>query len=211
MTRPAQLWQPLAVCLLLTLFLSGCFSRPAPITAYVLTPLPAETVVTASPIDISGLIMVMPVRLPPELRQKGIVVQETGSAPRTLVGQMWAGPLDEQISATLVANLQTLLGTANVAQYPGPRYSRPLLQVETEIIRFTGDSQHFTLRAVTTISDPKQRTILSRKIFTETLNLEDGGHPAYVAVASKVLGSWSTDIAASLSSLINKSAAKEAL
>ncbi|NLZ16151.1 MAG: membrane integrity-associated transporter subunit PqiC [Desulfobulbaceae bacterium] len=208
MTRHAQLRQIPAVCLVLALLLSSCFSRPAATTAYVLTPLPAEAVVAASPVDVPGLIMVMPVRLPPELRQKGIVVQETGSAPKTLIGHLWAGPLNEQISATLVANLQTLLGTANVAQYPGPRYSKPLFQVETEIIRFSGDSQRFTLRAVTTISDPKQRIILSRKTFTETLHLAEENHPAYVAAASKVLGSWSTDIATDLSSLMDKSAVR---
>ena len=190
--------------LLVPLILGGCINKPAPTTVYALEPLtPSGTAVhkATALTGLNGLIMVMPVRLPPHLRQKSIVVEEAGAGPKMLAAHLWAGPLDEQISANLVASLQTLLASPNVALYPGPRYSKALYQVETEIIRFSGDSRNFTLRAVTTISDPDQRRILTRKAFTETLPIEGQGYSAYVAAASKVLGHLSTDVAASLAAL----------
>lgn len=200
------------VLVLALLALSSCISKPAPSTVYALEPLPPATPAVATTAELPGLsdlIMVMPVRLPPQLRQKSIVVEEGGTGPKMLAGHLWAGPLDEQISANLVASLQTLLASPNVALYPGPRYSKPMYQVETEIIRFSGDSRNFTLRAVTTISDPNQRRMLSRKGFTETLAIQGEGYSAYVAAASKVLGHLSADIAATLALLPHQAGKEE--
>lgn len=197
--------------LALALFvLSGCISKPAPTTVYALEPLPSASPAIATAAELPGLIMVMPVRLPPHLRQKSIVVEEADAGPKMLASHLWAGPLDEQISANLVASLQTLLASPNVALYPGPRYSKPMYQVETEIVRFSGDSRTFTLRAVTTISDPNQRRVLLRKAFTETLPVEGSGYSAYVAAASEVLGHLSTDIAASFAGLLKPAASQSA-
>ncbi len=187
--------------LLLLAGLSGCISKPAPTTVYVLEPLPAGTRAIQTGQE-AAMIMVMPVRLPPQLRQNSIVMEERGAAPQVVVGHLWAGPLDEQIGANLVANLQTLLASPNVALYPGPRYSKARYQVETEIIRFSGDSKEFTLRAVTTISDPLERRIISREAFDQTVTIEGMGYGAYVAAASKTLGLLSGNIAASLASLM---------
>ncbi|MDO5673670.1 MAG: PqiC family protein [bacterium] len=200
----SALLQPLlpALVLLMSIMLSGCISKPAPTTVYALEPLATSSPVISKGITLPGMIMVMPVRLPPHLRQKSIVVEEAGAGPKMLAGHLWAGPLDEQISANLVASLQTLLASPNVALYPGPRYSRAMYQVETEIIRFSGDSRTFTLRAVTTISDPNERRMLSRTAFTETFPIEGEGYSAYVAAASKVLAHLSADIAAALTDLL---------
>ena len=78
------------------------------------------------------MIMIMLVCLPPQLQGRGIVMEQGAGGPQMLVGRFWAGPLDEQMGTKLAANLQTLLHSPNVALYPGPRYSRPLYQVETE-------------------------------------------------------------------------------
>jgi len=200
MTRPIKLPSACIAGLLSMLVLTGCISKPAPTTVYVLEPLRSSSPVGGKPADLPGMIMVMPVRLPPQLQQKSIVVEKAGTGPQVLVGHLWAGPLDEQISANLATNLQILLASPNVTLYPGPRYSKALYQVETEIIRFSGNAQHFTLRAVTTISDPNQRRILSRKVFAQTLTIKGTGYEAYVAAASEVLSDLSRDIATTLSS-----------
>ena len=119
-------------------------------------------------------------------------MEQGAGGPQILVGRLWAGPLDEQMGAKLVADLQTLLHSPNVALYPGPRYSRPLYQVEKEIIRFSGDDSTFTLRAVSTISSPNERRILSRETFSQSVRLDGQGARAYVAAALQALKSIGT-------------------
>lgn len=184
------------------LAMGGCIARPSPTTLYTLTPLAADTAPLAAQRPSSAMIMVLPARLPPQLRQQGMVVDEAGSAPRVLLGHLWAGPLDAQIGATLVANLQTLLASPNVTLYPGPRYATPRLQVETEIIHFGGDLQHFTLRAITTISDTQERRILSRQSFSQTAALGAPDYTAYAQAASGTLAALARAVAATLTTLM---------
>ena len=188
-----------ALCLILTL--SGCVSRPAPTTVYMLEPLPQTA--ASHNLRLPGLVLVMPVRLPPQLRQKSIVVEEE-EGPKVLVGHLWAGPLDEQIGANLAADLRQLLGSADVALYPGPRYSRARRQVEIELSRFSGDDRLFTLQGVVTISDPGERRILSRKSFTRAAAVAGKGYSAYVTAASETVGALSREIAATLADLARK-------
>ena len=192
----------LGAALVLALSLSGCVSRPAPTTVYVLEPLPQTRMTQKT--RLPGLVLVMPVRLPPQLRQKSIVVEEA-EGPKVLVGHLWAGPLDEQIGANLAADLQQLLGSADVALYPGPRYSRARYQVETELTRFSGDDRLFTLQGVVTVSDPGERRILSRQSFTRTAPVEGRGYSAYVTAASQTVGALSREIAATLAELARNS------
>ena len=188
------------LCCLLALLLNGCVSKPAPTPVYTLEPLPAGAAVHQG--GGAGLILVMPVRLPPQLRQRGIVTEQQPGGPQMLVGQLWAGSLDEQIGAKLTADLQTLLATPNVAQYPGPRFGTVRRQVETEITRFSGDAQNFTLRAVCTISDPETRRILSRSGFSRTVPVEGQGTASdYVAAATQVLHEFSREVASTLAGL----------
>lgn len=188
--------------LLVGLAVGGCVGKPAPTTVYTLAPLAASPASAAAPTPSPGMIMILPVQLPPHLRQQSIVVEEAGTAPRAVLGHLWAGPLDAQISSSLVANLQTLLASPNVALYPGPRYARPRLQVETEIIHFSGDLQHFTLRAVTTISDIQQRHILSRQAFSRTAALGAPSYTAYAQAASETLAALAEELAAVLTTLM---------
>ncbi len=200
----------LVVGLALCLFLGGCVNKPAPTTVYVLDPLPVAATQTALSLPATDMIMILPVRLPPQLRQQGMVVDEGDGTPRALVGHLWAAPLAEQIGATLVANLQTLLSSPNVTLYPGPRYATPRLQVETEIIRFSGDLQRFTLRAITTISDTQERRILARKAFERTVELGAASYPAYAKAASETLAALATELAATLTTLIPPESAEKA-
>ncbi|AVD71487.1 PqiC family protein [Desulfobulbus oralis] len=190
---------PFLFACLLSLALTGCLGKAAPDTLYALEPLTGTD--TAPGAELSGMIMIMPVRLPPQLQSRGIVMEQGTDGPQMLVGRLWAGPLDEQMGAKLVADLQTLLHSPNVALYPGPRYSRPLYQVETEIIRFSGDDSTFTLRAVSTISSPNERRILSRETFSQSVRLDGQGARAYVAAASQALDAFSRKLAATLTTL----------
>lgn len=218
MRRPTPFSAPalLTAALLCAFCLGACgVNRPAPSTEYSLEPL-ADSAAGEQRAILTGLIMVMPVRLPPQLKQQGIVTEEDGAGPRMLIGHLWAGPLDEQIGAKLTADLQTLLGTSQVTLYPGPRFGQTRHQVETEIVRFSGDQSSFTLKAVYTVSDPEARRILARKTFSRTVPIEAGvekkaadaradasrgERTAYVAAASRALDEFSREVAAELASL----------
>ena len=187
------------VLLSCAVFLASCVSTPAPSRLYVLEQLPAKSLGQTLHMDKPGdIILIMPVRLPPQLKQKGIVIEDAKSKPQILVDHLWASSLSDQIGASLVADLQSLLDTPDVSLFPGPRFANPVYQVETEIIRFSGDKEQFTLHAVTTISAPAQKTILSRQSFSETLPVPDRDYTAYVATASKMMEGLTRDVAKTL-------------
>ena len=71
---------PFLFACLLSLALTGCLGKAAPDTLYALEPLTGTD--TAPGAELSGMIMIMPVRLPPQLQSRGIVMeQEAGEAP----------------------------------------------------------------------------------------------------------------------------------
>lgn len=179
------------------LTLSACLTGPRPVTLYTLHPLQPhqQQEMSHSFVD---MIMVMPVRLASQLHERGLLIQHSPMASVALSSHLWAGPLDQQVTNTITTNLKELMGTDNVAVYPGPRFSAPRYQVEVDLNEFRGDEQLFTVRAVVTISDIDMKTIVSRKSFRQTQTINKPDYTGYVDAASRGIAELSREIAMAL-------------
>lgn len=187
----------LGLLLLTALLLSACIGRPTVNTLYTLEPV-RQPPLARDLKNTNEMILILPIRLAPTLQGRGLVRQRSPVESRAAANHLWAGPLDEQIAATVAANLKTLLATANIAVYPGPRFGASRFQVEIEINEFSGPEQAFTLAAVYTLSDSAARTILVRKTFQQTRAIDKPEYSGYVEAASQTLGDLSREVAAAL-------------
>lgn len=190
-----------AVPLLLTaLLLAACLPSagpPAPVSLYTLQPARQERLAPDFA-DFAEMILILPVRLAPPLQERGLVVRRADGGLRTAPGHLWAGPLDEQIGASLAAGLRDLLGTEQVAVFPGPRFAVTRYQVEVEVTGFSGDAASFTLQAVYTVSDALHRRMLARRAFQQTLPVEAPDHAGTVTAAARAVDGLSREVAAAL-------------
>ncbi|MDR2550900.1 MAG: PqiC family protein [Desulfobulbus sp.] len=148
--------------------------------------------------DFSGLILMMPVRLAPQLQGRGLLDRLPGGAAHTSTTHLWSGPLDEQIGQQMVGDLRDLLATDNIALYPGPRFGHARYQLEIEMNEFSSDGQSFTIVAVYTVSDSVAKTILTRKAFRQTRIIDKADYSGYVANASQAIADLSRETAAAL-------------
>jgi uncharacterized lipoprotein YmbA len=183
--------------LLCTLLLSACVAGPTANTLYTLQPARQERLGQ----EFSGfgeMILIMPVRLAPQLQGRGLVNQRSATESKASLNHLWAGPLEQQIAENIVSNLKDFLGTDNVAVYPGPRYGVIRYQVEIEINDFSGFEQSFTTRAVCTLSDAASKTMLYRKSFQQTRHIDKPDYSGYVEHASQAIGDLSKELAAAL-------------
>ncbi len=197
MKHPMKPYLQQSLLLLCALLLSACIAGPTANTLYTLQPVKQDRLGQ----EFSGfgeMILIMPVRLAPQLQGRGLVSQRSATESKTSLNNLWAGPLDQQIAETVVSNLKNILGTDNVAVYPGPRFGVIRYQVEVEINDFSGSEQSFTTRAVCTLSDAASKTMLSRKSFQQTLNIDKPDYSGYVEKASQAIGDLSKEMAAAL-------------
>jgi|GEM_PF-1171509 len=187
----------LASLLLGALLLSACISGPTANTLYTLQPARQDRLGQEFS-NFKEMILIMPVRLAPQLQGRGLVSQRSVTESKASLNHVWAGPLDQQIAENIVSTLKDLLGTDNVAVYPGPRFGATRYQVEIEINEFSGFEQSFTTRAVSTLSDTATKTMLYRKSFQQTRIIDKPDYSGYVASASQAIGDLSKEIAAAL-------------
>jgi len=180
-----------ALCALL---LSAC-STPA--TLHTLQPIRQQPL-GQDFADFSALILLMPVRLAPQLQGRSLVNGFPDGASRIAATHLWAGPLDEQIGQQMVNNLRDLLATDHIGLYPGPRFGNVRYQLEIEMNEFSGDDHTFTIVAVYTVSDSAARTILTRKTFRQTQDIDKADYSGYVASASQAIADLSRETAAAL-------------
>ena len=193
----SRLPYPRFLCLaaLCALLLSACMTASP--TLHTLQPIRQQPLAQDFA-DSSALILLMPVRLAPQLQRRGLLDRQPNGASRASTTHLWAGPLDEQIGQQVVNNLKDLLATDNVGLYPGPRFGKVRYQLEIEMDEFSGDGHDFTTVAVYTVSDSATRTILARKTFRQTRPLDKADYSGTVANASQALADLSVDAATAL-------------
>jgi len=197
MKHPLHVLCNLSALLLCTVLLNACISAPTAKTLYTLQPVKQE-LLGLDFVGFSDMILLMPVRLAPQLQNRGLISQRSATEFTASVDHLWAGPLDRQIAENLIGNLKELLGTDNLALYPGPRFGATRYQVEVEISEFSGSEQSFTLRAVYTLSDSASKTMLERKSFLKTLAIDKPDHSGYVESASRAIANLSKEVAVAL-------------
>lgn len=194
-----KLSKGLAAFLLLccTMLAGACMSTAPSNTLYTLYATEKQSM-NENLASLQEMILVMPIRMAPQLQNRGLLYQYSAGEAKSAANHLWAGPLNQQITDTLVSNIKTLLRTDNVAAFPGPRYGNTLYQVEVEVHEFSGNSDFFSIEAVYTISNVNLKIVLERKTFQQKKNNIPAGYGGYVNSASLSLGELSRQIAGAL-------------
>ena len=128
-------------------WLAGCTGKSPKSDFYTLGTTPAPGPAGALSPDIA--IAVGPVTIPAELDRKQIVTREAGN--RLIVAELsrWAGPLQDNITAVLAANLAARLATRKVAPHNRESLFPFTHHVVLDINRFDGSLQSDVLLDVT--------------------------------------------------------------
>ncbi|MES2887342.1 MAG: PqiC family protein [Pseudomonadota bacterium] len=140
--------------------LGGCASSDDPTRYYQLLPVPVTAPAAAVP---AYELVVDTVRLPEELDRAAMVVRHSPTQSRVLDDHRWLSPLSDQLTHTLVSNLQSALPQAWVrlpaspARAQQPRFG---LRIEVEQMALSADAR-VTLVASWTLLDAKN-TVLRR-------------------------------------------------
>jgi len=186
--------------LAVTLLLSGCLAATKTATLYSLQLIDQPPL--ASPPNLAGMVLVMPVQVAAHLQGRSILFQQTNGESRAAATHLWAATLDKQIGQKVTSHLQHLLASADIALFPGPRYGVSRYQVEIEIEEFSGNGQTFTALATYTLSDRSTKRILVRKRFQQNRPIDKPDYSGYVAAASRAVADLSREIAAALSAKV---------
>lgn len=120
-----------ALCMASLLMLSACGSTPRQYHTLI----PTQPAVTAPATKADLQLQLMPVRIPLQVDQPGLVVRESDGRLIILENALWASPPADEFHDALAFELESRLGTRNLAGLPG-HPDRPLLTVRTDVRRF---------------------------------------------------------------------------
>ena len=179
------------------LALAGCLASTNTATLYSLQLLEQKPLQAQAPPP-KEMILVMPVQMAPHLQGRSLLYQQPTGETRAAATHLWSAALDRQLGQKVTSDLQSLLGSTNIALFPGPRYAKPRYQVEIEVQEFSGDDKTFSTLATYTLSDRFSKSILTRKNFRQNRPIDNPGYSGYVASASHAATDLSREIAMSL-------------
>lgn len=175
-------------------WLAGCTGKSPKSDFYVLGATPAPG--PAAALSQAFAIAVGPVTIPAELDRKQIVTREAGN--RLIVAELnrWAGPLQDNITAVLTANLAARLATSKVAPHNRESLFPFTHHVVLDINRFDGNLQGDALLDVTwSIKKHGESAPLLVRHTVIQAAVATPDYPGLVAAQSEALAEISTRIA----------------
>ena len=175
-------------------WLAGCTGKSPKSDFYVLAATPASGPTAA--LSQAFAIAVGPVTIPAELDRKQIVTREAGNRLRVAELSRWAGPLQDNITAVLTANLAARLATSKVAPHNRESLFPFTHHVVLDISRFDGNPQSDVLLDVTWSIKANGVSAPLRVAHTKLhAAVATPDYPGLVAAQSKALAELSTLIA----------------
>jgi uncharacterized protein len=185
----------------LVVLLAGCASSPS-VRFYTLTPAgqqEKETFApgTAHPFSVS----IAPVEIPDYLDRPQIVTRQGLNELKLAEFDHWAGSLSDNISAVLVENIATFLGSDRVAVHPGIQGEKTDFTVALRILRLDFlPGNRVILKAQWTIFAGQDRKDVATRTTTCTESLADKRYETMVASLSRALEQISREIAQGIAS-----------
>jgi len=179
----------------LVFFVAGCASTPAS-RYYTLS---AATEPAAMSSDLT--VVVGPVAVPEEVDRPQFVVSTSPNQMRVDEFNLWASPLQNNISHVIAQNLVALLGTPHVTLFPQTLSTDTDYRVAIEVQRFdSAPGEAATLDAVWTVRRTKgRRTKTGRTTIRETVG--EKSYEALAAAHSRAMARLSQDIANAVQAL----------
>ena len=182
----------------------GCGGSTAITRFYLLDSMaePAEEVGAGAAGHEDIVIGVGPVNIPEYLKRSEIVTRDGRNKLLLADFDLWAEPLEENISRVLAKNLSILLPSDRIAVFPWRGMPSIQYQIKLDLIRFDGEQDgHALLDARWMILSGKEKEILlmRRSAFREPIVSKT--YEAIVVAQSRLIEKLSRDIAAALGSL----------
>jgi len=193
-----------AAVLVVELLLLGCGNlspKPDPSRFFTLSALPqSEPNAAKRPAASPGISLgVGPVTFPGYLDRQEIVVR---MAPNQLIlseNDRWAEPLDENFARVLSQNIAILLRAERINAYPWPIDTKPVYQVEIEVLRFETDAdQHAQLSTRWVVRNTSRKDAIEYHETRLSRPAQSRSTDASVAALSEALADLSREIAAAI-------------
>jgi uncharacterized lipoprotein YmbA len=186
----------IAIPYVLVLFVTGCASTP--VRYYTLS---ATTEPAASSPSSDLSVVVGPVSVPAEVDRPQMVVRTGPNQIRVDEFNLWASPLQSNISRVVAQNLVTLLGTPHVTLFPQTVSADAGYRVAIEVQRFdAAPGQAATLDAVWTVRRTKDGgTQTGRTTVREAV--QENTYETLAAAHSRAVTRLSQDIATAVRAL----------
>jgi len=182
------------LCIFVVIFVTGCASAPS---HYYTLSAAIEPAATSS--DLS--VVVGPVSVPAEVDRPQMVVSTGPNQVKVDEFNLWASPLQNNITRVVAENLVVLLGTPHVTLFPQTVSTDADYRVAIEVQRFDstlGDAA--TLDAVWTVRRMKgDKTETGRTTMREAV--QEKGYDALAAAHSRAMTRLSRDIATAVQAL----------
>lgn len=136
-----------------------------------------------------------PIRLPSELDRQGLVSYTNSGELDVAAFHIWAGELDENLTAVLADAIGRYLGSSDVHGAPWDTRNRPEVQVRLDVYQLGGVlGGAVTMDALITLStDNGRRKLLTQRIRSEHATSDDG-HSAYVAALNAAVQAVARDV-----------------
>ena len=181
----------------LILFVTGCASTPA--ARYYTLSATTEPAASSPSSDLS--VVVGPVSVPAEVDRPQMVVRTGPNQMRVDEFNLWASPLQSNISRVVAQNLVTLLGTPHVTLFPQTVSADAGYRVAIEVQRFDAAlGEAATLDAVWTVRRMKgDKTQTGRTTVREAV--QENTYETLAAAHSRAVTRLSQDIATAVRAL----------
>ena len=181
----------------LILFVTGCASTPA--ARYYTLSATTEPAASSPSSDLS--VVVGPVSVPAEVDRPQMVVRTGPNQMRVDEFNLWASPLQSNISRVVAQNLVTLLGTPHVTLFPQTVSADAGYRVAIEVQRFDAAlGEAATLDAVWTVRRTKDGgTQTGRTTVREAV--QENTYETLAAAHSRAVTRLSQDIATAVRAL----------
>ena len=187
----------IAIPYVLVLFVTGCASTPA--ARYYTLSATTEPAASSPSSDLS--VVVGPVSVPAEVDRPQMVVRTGPNQIRVDEFNLWASPLQSNISRVVAQNLVTLLGTPHVTLFPQTVSADAGYRVAIEVQRFDAAlGEAATLDAVWTVRRTKDGgTQTGRTTVREAV--QENTYETLAAAHSRAVTRLSQDIATAVRAL----------
>lgn len=191
---------------ILTVFIAACRGATSPVEFYTLNSVietPATAQVAAADQDLA--IGVGPMVIPKTIARPQIVTRSGPNRLEVDEFHRWAGSLREDFLRVLSANLSILLKTNWVATHPWEDYFKPTYRIVLDVHQFDGSLGEQVLLNVTwtiTGQDGRKALLVRKSIITQPVSGKD--YEAFVSAKSRVLATFSREIATEIKNLLSK-------
>ena len=184
----------LAISCALVIFVAGCATTPP--RFYTLSAAPGPAAMSS---DLS--VVVGPVSVPAVVDRPQVVVTTGPNQVRMDEFNLWASPLENNISRVVAENLVALLGTPHVTLFPQTLSADAGYRVAIEVQSFdSAPGEAATLDAVWTVSRTKDgKSQTGRTTVREPAS--EKGYDALAAAHSRAVARLSQDIAVAVRAL----------